>query len=303
MSDNYQSEIRIIILLFLVACGLISITEAQNFPVLKGEYSGQKKPGMIPEQFAPGIITVYVHGRVAISPKGDEIFWSITQITERIVHSKLVDGTWTKPTLAEFVTDHLTVHNGDSVFSIDGARLYFRSNLPGGFGEHDVYFAEKTRDGWSNTSNAGMIYISSGGNSSPVFTTRGDAYRFRLNNLYKESSQCYKYTNDEFTYPVPVEEIPEYGPWWTIFISPKEDYLIFAGNRDNADLSIRFKNSRGEWGEPINMGDQINTEGWERFPVAPPDGKYLFFTRGGGSVSDLYWVSTEVINRLKKKIQ
>jgi hypothetical protein len=94
--------------------------------------------------------------------------------------------------------------------------------------------------------------------------------------------------------------IPEYGPWWTIFVSPDEDHLIFAGGSDDADLYIRFKNNEGQWGTPINMGGKINTKQWERFPVVSPDGKYLFFTRGGSDTSNVFWVSTAVIDSLKK---
>lgn len=82
--------------------------------------------------------------------------------------------------------------------------------------------------------------------------------------------------------------LPEFSPWWSIYISPEEGYLIFAGGSDNADLFICFKNIDGKWGSPVNMGDKINTNEWERFPVVSPDGKYLFFTRGGSITSNLY---------------
>jgi hypothetical protein len=93
--------------------------------------------------------------------------------------------------------------------------------------------------------------------------------------------------------------LPEYGPWWSIYISPEEDYLIFSGG-ENADLYIRFKNNTDQWGEPVNLGGKINTVQWERFPYVSPDGKYLFFTRGNSDESNLYWVSTAIIDSLKK---
>ena len=45
----------------------------------------------------------------------------------------------------------------------------------------------------------------------------------------------------------------------------------------------------------------IITREWERFPVVSPDGKYLFFTRGGSDKSNLFWVSTKIIDDLKKE--
>lgn len=39
--------------------------------------------------------------------------------------------------------------------SEDGSRLYFVSDMPGGFGGYDVYFVEKTEEGWSDIKNCG----------------------------------------------------------------------------------------------------------------------------------------------------
>ena len=39
--------------------------------------------------------------------------------------------------------------------SADGQKLYFTSNMPGGFGGMDLYFVERTADGWSNPINLG----------------------------------------------------------------------------------------------------------------------------------------------------
>ena len=47
-----------------------------NFPVLKGAYLGQKRPGQTPELFAPGIISNGLANRdVAISPDGKEMYF------------------------------------------------------------------------------------------------------------------------------------------------------------------------------------------------------------------------------------
>jgi hypothetical protein len=47
-----------IVVIFLQ--GLISYGQIpqKDFPVLKGPYLGQKPPGMIPEIFAPGIVSI-----------------------------------------------------------------------------------------------------------------------------------------------------------------------------------------------------------------------------------------------------
>jgi len=76
------------------------------------------------------------------------------------------------------------------------------------------------------------------------------------------------------------------------FISPDESYLIFCyfrpGGQGTADLYISIREENGNWSEAQNIGNVINTEMLERFPSVSPDGKYLFFTRNRGEVSDYY---------------
>lgn len=107
------------ILFFVMAVIMTNISTAQ--PV----YFGQTPPGNIPKVFAPGIISGYVHGRIAISPKGDEIFWVVNPSTERIFYSKIENGIWSKPALTDFVKDNLIVNNGGVAFSPDGKKLFF----------------------------------------------------------------------------------------------------------------------------------------------------------------------------------
>ncbi len=242
-----------------------------------------------------------VHGTVAISPKGDEIFWVNNPSTERIIGSKLENGKWTTPAPTNFVKDYLSVFNGSPVFSLDGEKLFFYSNRAGGIGGFDSWYVESTDSGWSRPINAGEPYNSSDDELTPIFTNNGNSYCVRSNINHEYNLICYKYTNDKFTNPVSMDILPEYGPWWTLYISPEEDYLVFAGGADDADLYIRFKKQDGHWGTPINMGNKINTSVDERFPVVSPDGKYLFFTRELNS-NNLFWVSTAIIDSLKQTV-
>jgi hypothetical protein len=286
--------------LLVIALGFSSIIYGQvakEFPVLKGDYLGQKPVDMIPEVFAPEIISGFIHGFIAISPNGDEIFWIVNGGKEQIFYSKIEKGTWTKPALANF---NSTYNNGSPVFSPDGKRLFFNStDRPEGMGGSDAWYVERTDSGWSSPINVGKPYNSTNDEPTPLFTKMGHAYRTAGLRNSKEPLR-FKYSNSKFSEPTPMIVLPEFSPWWSMFISPEEDYLIFTGGSNNADLYICFKEKDGKWGNPINMGDKINTEEWERFPVVSPDGKYLFFTRGGGSYSKVFWVSTKIFNNFKK---
>lgn len=91
------------------------------------------------------------------------------------------------------------------------------------------------------------------------------------------------------------------------FIAPDESYLLFDSKRENgygdSDIYISFREQNGSWGNPINLGDKINTKAWEASASVTPDGKHLFFSRNVGSDDfenvDIFWVSTEVIKKTK----
>lgn len=86
------------------------------------------------------------------------------------------------------------------------------------------------------------------------------------------------------------------------FISPDEDSILFNGK---GDIYIAFKKVDGKWTEPIKLGNQINTiENDETCPSLSPDGKYIFFSRYNdkNGKSDIYWVHSNVIEKIRKEI-
>jgi Tol biopolymer transport system component len=305
---------KLLFLLLLAFNSSVYAQDSQNFHVLKGEYTGQKPPGIIPEVFAPGIVsdTSWAeHGQVAISPKGDEIYWSVFSTkygntnSQQIFFTKLENGTWTKPALAEFVEDNLNSENGCPVFSPDGNKLFFNSNRPGGLGNMDTWYVERTGSKWGDPVNVGAPYNSPGTDWTPVFTNNGYAYRMGFYNEDRnEKPLRFKYKDGGFSDPEPVTFHPDFFPWFSIFVSPDEDYVIFAAYKEIGygwlDLYISFKTSDGKWGFPVNMGNKVNTELTERFPVVSPDGKYLFFMRQT-ETQDFFWVSTAFFDDLKKE--
>ena len=94
-----------------------------------------------------------------------------------------------------------------------------------------------------------------------------------------------------------------------------ERFMVFAGSggpgdRGGFDLYVTFRSPSGAWSAPLNLGPGVNTAANEHFPSLSPDGRFLFFVsdrdpKGGPVKADgtedpnIYWVSTEVIERLR----
>lgn len=298
---------------FILLIILASCTQREtNFLETKDAYFGLEPPGLVPEVFAPGIASDTnwaEHCQVAISPTGDEIYWSAwtadyktedgERNTEQIFYSKFVNGAWTEPKRAEFIKDNPHGLNGGPVFSPDGNKLFFyQVKSPWVSSNMDTYYVEKKNEEWSNEPVIlSDSYNSEKQNYSPIFTKKGIAYK----NLFGKISK-YNFNNNRFTL---IDSIVVYNGFrqaWNFYISPDEDYIIFADRQEDGygdfDLYLSFKTEGDIWSYPVNMGPGINTELRERFPVVSPDGKYLFFMRHAPG-QDFFWVSAKVVEELR----
>lgn len=223
------------------------------------------------------------------------------KVPNKIFFSKIKDGRWTRPELAPFTKDHLENINGGPAFTPDGKRLYFYSvNRPGGLGDMDVWYVEKRGDSWGEPLNAGDSFNSKGINWTPSFNRKGYAYTFL------PRAQKYLYKEHQFSKPENFRVYKGYNTVFPYVVSKDGSYLIFASSvrgqgYGELDLYISLRDSSGKWGLPLNMGDKVNTGKTERFPSLSPDGKYLFFMRHTEPDQDIFWVSTEIIDKLRKK--
>ena len=309
---------RLLVLLIIGSSYFLNAQTTQEVPELKGEYLGQKLPDTIPEIFAKDIVsdsTWYEHSQLAISPNGDEIYWSAFSRkyplpngkgnTEQIYYSKIENGKWTKPALAEFVTDYITYGNGSPVFSPDGNGLFFNSTRPGGLGGSDVWYVERENKKWSTPVNIGASINNEKANWSPAFSNSETAYCVETDENNSNARPIrFVYKNNKFTDSSIVKIHPDFYPFYSVTVSPDEDYMIFSGyhylGAGVLDLYICYKDELGNWGYPIMLRDQISTETVERFPVVSPDGKFLFFMREDDT-HNFYWVLTKILDKYRSE--
>ncbi len=310
---------KISIFILLAFNSFIYAQDSLEFTDLYGDYLGQTPPGDTPVVFAPGFIStdsLIEHSAPAFSPDGKEVFWWIVRSpkteneewTSWGLTMRQIGDRWTVP--------EVTSYYGGPTFSIDGKRLYF----PGLYPERKAdgpYFIDNNNDGWSRPKNIGIVArfpeIKGAGSFS---ITRNGTFYFSGDTEGNEQTKDNRIFRTKLVNGVYKElellpQIINLSPYHNLFslIAPDESYLIFTSNREGGlggdDLYISFHdNDTDTWTEPINMGEPINTNKDERFPGLSPDGKYLFFTRLTRSGfpdfdHDVFWVSTDIINRLK----
>ncbi len=275
-----------------------------SFPALSGPYLGQDPPGMTPEIFAPGIVSTEKNEINAVfSPDGNEFFYSVRDDIYKIMQMKRIDNKWTEPAVF--------VHSGnfseaDPFISPDGSMLFFVSKRPvEGFGPpHDIWICNKTGDGWSEPYDPGPplnsddneIYPSVTSDMTVYFNSNRDG-GFGKRDIYRS-----EYVDGNFTEPQNLggKISTEYNEG-DVFISPDESYLIFvSGDRPDSfgsgDIYICYREDDGSWTDPVNLGNEINTEHYDFCPIVSPDGKYFFYSSNG----DVYWVNAEFLDQFKQ---
>ena len=281
-----------------------------QFPVLEGDYMGQKPPGDTPELFAPGIVSSIwgLHSTAAFSPDGNIVMWAPMiripgQIysTGGILMSERKKGRWTIPHFTPFTGDE----EGDvPFFSPDGKRVYYMSaqELPGvpQSRKERIWFVDRTAEGWSlpkpvdssvnnyphhwqiSVDADHTIYFSS---SVPEGYGEGDIYCSKLmDGKWQKPQNLGPPVNTDKGEGMP-------------FIAPDGSYLLFSRQYD---LYISYRKEDGGWNEPVNLGRPINSPSIDICPMVSPDGKYMFFLSQRGGESHIWWVDAGFIKKLKK---
>jgi ankyrin repeat protein/Tol biopolymer transport system component len=297
-------------------------------PILKGDYLGQKKPGLEPELFAKGIISSArsQFSCCVFSPDGNEVFWgSLFPVPgsgfskARLFSMKRENDKWTAPELAPFSSEF-----GEDVpfYSPDGKKLFFISNRPiekedkAGkenmwyLQKENIWYLQKEGKDWSepklvgpsvNAININHYGISVDKDYNLYFASRSGGGK-GMYDIYRA-----KFENGQYSKPENLgDPINTESHDFTPFIAPDGSYLIFtrSGGSDGTvvyNLYISFRQEDGSWANPKNMGEKINSKSQDLCPILSPDGNYLFFLSSRSGNDDIYWMDAKIIENLKPK--
>jgi Tol biopolymer transport system component len=238
-------------------------------------------------------------GGVIYSPDGKALY---LLVSDSLYCMKFEDGHWTSPEIPDFLRDYPK----SSGFSISPDGNYFLFANKG-----DIFSCKRDGNSWSLpvklpdqiSSEKFECIASMSVDHSIYYASHRDGTKGQCDIFYS------KFKDGQYESPVNVENFNTSGSECGVYVSPKNDFIIFTGfeNREGSygvtDLYVSFPKD-GSWATPQNMGPKINTSGAEWPLSLSPDGKYFFFTRYTPSTKkvEIYWVDSRIILQFKDKI-
>jgi len=288
---NYKIKFSIILsVIFLSACK--DKVDSNKTTSKKAElYLGLKPPGLIPEPFAPGIVsTDHLEVLAGISPSLDEFYFArqIKGDVSKNLGIRLENGSWNT-----FMEEPNT---GEIFISRDNKTMFLGNK-----------FRERTPTGWSEEKSLGSPYdqipimrLTSSALGTYVFDERDSIGTLRMSVIKNGIRQE----------PIEMGNVFKSGTYISHpFIAPDESYIIWDCEKEDgygsSDLYISFRKKDGSWGAALNMGKDINSDMEDSYGSVTSDGKYFIFHRVklgdtfDESYADIFWVDAQIIENLR----
>jgi Tol biopolymer transport system component len=201
-----------------------------------------------------------------------------------IVASREQNGKWSTPEVAPFSGQYA---DADPFITADGERFFFISTRPvNGKAKEDtdIWMMKEAGDGWSAPEHLAAVN-SETSEWFPTVSKNGNLYfgSERPGGKGRCDLYCSKLVDGQYQAPENLgQPINSAANEVEPFIAPDESYIIFAGtglpeSRGAYDLYVSFRRDNG-WTKPENLGDKINSVGWDFSPKVSPDGKWFLFT-------------------------
>ncbi len=262
-------------------------------------------PNNIPIDFMQQLVPEHqlIHKGI-FSPNLDAYYYTISdqnfaQFNVYVI--KKHNGKWSEPQNAFFNSKY---NEHGMSFSPDGNSLYFSSTRPvpiAGIPQTwHIWKSDNVNGKWSKPIFVDIPNLRNKLVSHPTITNAGTLY-FHVSNLDYSEMDIYhatfidgKYSTAEKTSISGSSKAGNCTP----YVSPKEDYLIFAAIGNQLELMISFNDGNGGWKNTKKLDDKINTNG-QGNPYVTPNNKFLFYTTGNSQTKwSVKWVAIEA--ELKK---
>lgn len=283
-------------------------------PVAGPSYFGQTPPGPTPELFAPGVVnTEAIELNGVFSPDVGEFFFTrIVDGVGTMYHAVFDDERWSDPAPLLLYPAQARALAVDMAVSPDGQALYFLGRHPhadsGQEPGPDIWVSRRVDGAWATAEVVPAPVSSDAVEIYPVVVADGSLYfasdragSLGPSDLYRAQ----RLPDGGFAEPVNLGP-PINGEGVAVgdpYVAPDERYIVFASVRPDGlgegDLYVSFRQPDGAWGEPVNLGEAVNSAGHEYCPMVTPDGRYLFYSTRGETTGDIWWVDASILETLR----
>jgi hypothetical protein len=257
-------------------------------------YLNETKPGKIPVLFGSGIVSVAGENTHAVSfyPDGKSLCFS--RYPEGKSYEMSYENiSWSNP--AELI------NYGKEISILPGGnRIYYYK------ADGDIYYRNKTVDGWSNELNVGNAINTAETEFYPSVINDGSLFFSRNGNWNQGHIMYSAISKDNFTSPFDLGLPVNIGGALHAFVSPDKSYMLLnsprTGSYTELDIWISYRKQNNSWTNPKNLGEIINS-GADAIlcPTVTPDNKFMFFTKltFSSNTGNVYWVSTDFIDSMR----
>lgn len=177
---------------------------------------------------------------------------------------------------------YISSRNSDygAIISPDNRYLWFTSLAPTRFEKENIWQAERLATGWGRPYPVEALNTDKNEAIGSFSTDGKTAYLFGNFQKNQLDGDIFSSVFDgKWQTPVPIAEVnsPQVEAHPMVW---QDSVMFFSSSREGGygefDIYVSIKDN-GVWGEPINLGPQINTPGSEQTPFLDYDGRTLFF--------------------------
>lgn len=260
------------------------------------KFFGQEAPGSTPQIFAPGIVSLpdVVEMYCSVSPDNREFFFRRNSAS-----GESMIMVWRSDDARGQSVQRLSFspHNRDfqPYCTPDGKSLLFHRLPPRENFERDecdTWIVDRSADGWGEPRILHKGYCL-------TWSLAGEAF-FTSSARPNSDIMTMQLADGRFSEPRAIERgINTEHREGHSFVSADGSMLLFDSDRPGGyggvDVYASFRRADGSWGEPRNLGPQINDEQNSWMASITADGRFIFFSAHG----DIWWVGAVLLDELR----
>jgi len=273
-----------IVTTIIIFCYLACKTQTQDDKMI---FSAQNVPNDSPLEFMEHLIPKdkLIHKGV-FSPDLNDYYYTLSDQEFKqfdVYVIRKIENKWSNPELAFFNSE-----NNEHGMSFDpmGTTVYFSSTRPTGYeGVSETWHlwkSDRIGDKWQEPEFIDIPNLRDKLLSHPTITKTGVLY-FHSSNIDYSDMTIYQANKIDGKFDqARMSTISMNEPnvqKCTPYVSPNEDYILFATIGNQLDLMIAFNDGSGNWVNTRKLSEAINVDG-QGNPYVTPDDKFLFYTTG-----------------------